>query len=154
MIKLDTAANTMGEAYFTCDECPMCIGLEHRLKTAEEGGYTPQLEYCCCDKVSLTSPFYAAGYCQDAFENRSANRTCGERKTGRAYRRKKEWKLKNRAKLLAQLGLAGHLDAKREYVIPQRKSRAERIAKKHANRAARRNKMTLYSTSGAYRKAS
>lgn len=36
---------------FTCDECPICEGIEHRLRVAREGGYEPQLEYCGCDKV-------------------------------------------------------------------------------------------------------
>lgn len=31
---------------FTCDECPICEGIEHRLRAAREGGYEPQLEYC------------------------------------------------------------------------------------------------------------
>lgn len=31
---------------FTCDECPICEGVEHRLRAAREGGYEPQLEYC------------------------------------------------------------------------------------------------------------
>lgn len=29
---------------FTCDECPICEGVEHRLRAAREGGYEPQLE--------------------------------------------------------------------------------------------------------------
>lgn len=36
---------------FTCDECPICEGIEHRVRVAREGGYEPQLEYCGCDKV-------------------------------------------------------------------------------------------------------
>ena len=28
---------------FTCDECPICEGVEHRLRAAREGGYEPQL---------------------------------------------------------------------------------------------------------------
>lgn len=27
---------------FTCDECPICEGVEHRLRAAREGGYEPQ----------------------------------------------------------------------------------------------------------------
>ncbi len=26
---------------FTCDECPICEGIEHRLRVAREGGYEP-----------------------------------------------------------------------------------------------------------------
>lgn len=29
---------------FTCDECPICEGIEHRVRVAREGGYEPQLE--------------------------------------------------------------------------------------------------------------
>lgn len=51
---------------FTCDECPICEGIEHRLRVAREGGYEPQLEYCGCDKVQ--TEFFISGYCSDAFE--------------------------------------------------------------------------------------
>lgn len=27
---------------FTCDECPICEGIEHRVRVAREGGYEPQ----------------------------------------------------------------------------------------------------------------
>lgn len=45
---------------FTCDECPICEGIEHRLGVAREGGYEPQLEYCGCDKVQ--TEFFIQGY--------------------------------------------------------------------------------------------
>lgn len=45
---------------FTCDECPICEGIEHRLRAAREGGYEPQLEYCGCDKVQ--TEFFISGY--------------------------------------------------------------------------------------------
>ena len=51
---------------FTCDECPICEGIEHRVRVAREGGYEPQLEYCGCDKVQ--TEFFISGYCSDAFE--------------------------------------------------------------------------------------
>ena len=51
---------------FTCDECPICEGIEHRLRVAREGGYEPQLEYCGCDKVQ--TEFFISGYCSDALE--------------------------------------------------------------------------------------
>ena len=44
---------------FTCDECPICEGIEHRLGVAREGGYEPQLEYCGCDKVQ--TEFFISG---------------------------------------------------------------------------------------------
>lgn len=72
---------------FTCDECPICEGIEHRLRVAREGGYEPQLEYCGCDKVQ--TEFFISGYCSDAFEaDKLQGKLCEPRKTGRAYRRK------------------------------------------------------------------
>lgn len=38
---------------FTCDECPICEGIEHRVRVAREGGYEPQLEYCVAIKSRL-----------------------------------------------------------------------------------------------------
>ena len=71
---------------FTCDECPICEGVEHRLRAAREGGYEPQLEYCGCDKVQ--TEFFISGYCSDAFEaDKLQGKLCEPRKTGRAYRR-------------------------------------------------------------------
>lgn len=71
----------------TCDECPICEGIEHRLRVAREGGYEPQLEYCGCDKVQ--TEFFISGYCSDAFEaDKPQGKLCEPRKTGRAYRRK------------------------------------------------------------------
>ena len=70
---------------FTCDECPICEGIEHRLRVAREGGYEPQLEYCGCDKVQ--TEFFISGYCSDAFEaDKPQGKLCEPRKTGRAYR--------------------------------------------------------------------
>ena len=72
---------------FTCDECPICEGIEHRVRVAREGGYEPQLEYCGCDKVQ--TEFFISGYCSDAFEaDKPHGKLCEPRKTGRAYRRK------------------------------------------------------------------
>lgn len=72
---------------FLCDECPLCENVEYRLAVAETGGYEPQLEYCSCDKIAY--PFYAGGYCGDAFEDATPNqKSCRPRKTGRAYRRR------------------------------------------------------------------
>lgn len=38
---------------FTCDECPICEGMEHRLETAAELGVEPQIDHCGCDKVQI-----------------------------------------------------------------------------------------------------
>lgn len=72
---------------FTCDECPICEGVEYRLTVAKEGGYIPQLEYCGCDKTQAY--FDISGYCEDAFDDECEEaKTCNPRKSGRAYRRK------------------------------------------------------------------
>ena len=79
---------------FTCDECPICEGIEHRLRVAREGGYEPQLEYCGCDKVQ--TEFFISGYCSDAFEaDKPQGKLCEPKKPGEhigarcANRRKK-----------------------------------------------------------------
>lgn len=64
---------------FTCDECPICEGIEHRVRVAREGGYEPQLEYCGCDKVQ--TEFFISGYCSDAFEaDKPQGKLCEPRK--------------------------------------------------------------------------
>lgn len=79
---------------FTCDECPICEGIEHRLRAAREGGYEPQLEYCGCDKVQ--TEFFISGYCSDAFERTSRSANCvnrgklGERIGARCASRRKK----------------------------------------------------------------
>lgn len=83
---------------FTCDECPICEGIEHRVRVAREGGYEPQLEYCGCDKVQ--TEFFISGYCSDAFEaDKPHGKLCEPRKTGRAYRRKMRKQKKENRKL-------------------------------------------------------
>jgi hypothetical protein len=89
-VRLFSRRSIMLEFYgrkFTCDECPICEGIEHRVRVAREGGYEPQLEYCGCDKVQ--TEFFISGYCSDAFEaDKPHGKLCEPRKTGRAYRRK------------------------------------------------------------------
>lgn len=69
-----------------CDECPICEGIEHRIKIANIIGEEPQFEYCHCDKIDYE--FYIGGFCEDAFVNISVPKKNNPRKTGRAYRRK------------------------------------------------------------------
>ena len=79
---------------FTCDECPICEGIEHRLRVAREGGYEPQLEYCGCDKVQ--TEFFTSGYCSDAFgadkpqANRANQGKLGEHIGARCASRRKK----------------------------------------------------------------
>lgn len=70
---------------FTCDECPICEGIEHRLETAAELGLEPQIDHCGCDKVQ--TEFFVSGYCEDAFEEVPDKKVNRQRKTGNAYRR-------------------------------------------------------------------
>ena len=85
---------------FTCDECPICEGVEHRLRVAEEGGYEPQLEYCGCDKVQ--TEFFISGYCDDAFqEDVAPAKSHKPRKTGRAYRRQMRKQKKDMAEYIS-----------------------------------------------------
>jgi hypothetical protein len=48
----------LGNAYFCCDECPICEGLEHRLRNAEMYGEF-QYDYCGCDKTVESKILYA-----------------------------------------------------------------------------------------------
>lgn len=92
---------------FTCDECPICEGVEHRLRVAEEGGYEPQLEYCGCDKVQ--TEFFISGYCDDAFqEDVALAKPHKPRKTGRAYRRQMRKQKKDK---LMKIMTCGHSPA-------------------------------------------
>ena len=73
-----------GTSFFMCDECPISDGVDHRLRLAQECGYTPQLEYCGCDKVQ--AEFFQSGYCEDAYIAKPRKRKEGKRRTGSAYR--------------------------------------------------------------------
>lgn len=71
---------------FCCDECPICDGVESRLRNAIEGGYAPQLDHCGCEKVQYE--FFIGGYCSDAFDTSdSQSKRQSPKKSGRAYRR-------------------------------------------------------------------
>ena len=100
------------EKNFACDECPICEGIEHRLRVAEEGGYEPQLEYCGCDKVQ--TEFFISGYCDDAFqEDVAPAKSHKPRKTGRAYRRQMRKQKKDKLMKIMTYGYnpaAGYTD--------------------------------------------
>lgn len=97
---------------FTCDECPICNGIEHRLQTAAVIGGEPQFEYCWCDKVQ--DEFYIGGYCSDAFSrNTQSHRKHGARKTGSAYRRRMRQQKKGKRMQIMTYGYnpaAGYTD--------------------------------------------
>ena len=71
---------------FACDECGIHEQVERRMQVARELGENLQYDHCSCDKVG--DEFWAGGYCEDAFAEKSSKRNEGRRKTGRAYRRK------------------------------------------------------------------
>lgn len=77
---------TGGKLGFCCDECPICEGLQHRIKIAQWSGDEIQFDHCGCDKVG--HQFFAGGYCPDAWDYSHQMPKGKPRKTGRAYRRK------------------------------------------------------------------
>lgn len=139
------------DTYFACDECPICEGIEWRLKHAEERGYEPQVEYCGCDKIDEVLPFYAGGYCEDAFYDAPHPKKNGRRKTGAAYRRARNAQKKE--SLIRMINYtpynphAGYVDwgwvngvwqQVGTYVKYPRNSNKQRFGKKCTNRAIRR----------------
>lgn len=137
---------------FRCDECPICEGIEHRLKSAREGGYEPQLEYCYCDKVQ--HKFYAGGYCEDAFVDKPNKLKQKPRKTGLAYRRlmKKQKDARLRRMIMKESGynpymgylewdfVNGHMVYTGKYIKYPKNSKRQKYNKKLANKAVRRQK--------------
>ena len=148
--------------FFMCDECPICEDVERRIRIAKEGGYKPQLEYCSCDKVD--GPFYAGGYCEDAFEESPCWRDEGQRRTGRAYRR--AMTAKRKKDLMTIVGshykphvgwvdwdwIDGVWQQTGQYVKFPSSSRKERWLKKYCNRRVRRSKGSY--RGGEYKKLS
>ena len=82
----------VGNAYFCCDECPIAEDVERRYRNAGETGVF-QYDHCGCDKIDF--PFFAGGYCGDAFSKKDNCKQIGKRKTGKAYRRKMRIKKRN-----------------------------------------------------------
>lgn len=76
----------VGNVSFACDECGICEQLEWRSQVAQELGETLQFDHCSCAKVG--DEFWAGGYCGDAFIKNPPKRDGGNRRTGRAYRRR------------------------------------------------------------------
>lgn len=77
----------LGNVYFCCDECPICEGLEHRLRNAEKYGDF-QYDYCGCDKTVESKFLYNRGGCSDWMRYKAPPAHHGKRNTGRSYRRK------------------------------------------------------------------
>ena len=77
----------LGNVYFCCDECPICEGLESRLRNAEKYGEF-QYDYCSCDKTVESKILYNGGGCSDWMRPKESPARYGKRKTGRSYRRR------------------------------------------------------------------
>lgn len=143
---------------FTCDECPICVGVEHRLRIAEEGGYEPQLEYCGCDKVEFE--FFLGGFCEDAFAEEPTKKKRGKRRTGSAYRRAMAVKKRNDLFHIineTHAPFAGYTDwdfvdgvwkPVGKYVKHHKNSNRQRFWKRYSNRAVRRGVQTGSGKSG------
>ena len=101
----------IGRHYFACDECPICEGVDYRLRIAKELDSEPQFEYCGCDKVQ--TEFLFSGHCEDAYLQIPRFKKAGIRKTGLAYRR--EMKGKHKAKMMRLLSY-GHYKPTVAYV--------------------------------------
>jgi len=144
----------VGSCYFACDECPICEGVEYRLRIAEEGGYDPQLEYCGCDKVQ--TEFFISGYCEDAFEGKPRAKKKGKRKTGTEYRRAMAVKKRDDLmKIINNIGYnpyVGYVDwdwvdgvwqQTGKYIKYVKNSNSPKYWKRHSNRIVRRSKDSI-----------
>ena len=127
-----------GNVYFRCDECLICEDWERRLEHAMEGGYTPQFEYCVCEKMG--SPFYITGYCEDAWELEQYQKKKGQRRTGRAYRRisgkRMDEKRRKESKYTLEMG-TWHRNGG-NYLRRNHRSNAKGYYKRYSNRKNRR----------------
>ena len=137
-----------GGQYFACEECPICEGIDYRLRIAHEGGYPPQLEYCGCDKIQ--TEFLFSGYCEDAFRPKEHKAKKGKRKTGLAFRRAMKQKHTTRRMKALSYGhykpTVGYVDwdyvdgrfiQVGKYIKYPKNSNAERYWKRHSNRIIR-----------------
>lgn len=92
----------MRNEIFSCGECPIIEGYEHRLRVAQELGEELQFYYCYCEKID--EPFYVGGYCEDAWRPQKKKISHGSRRTGRAYRRQQRRLKFERCKSVSDYG--------------------------------------------------
>lgn len=140
------------ELLFACDECPICYGWESRLQNAIEGNYSPQFEYCGCEKTG-DHEFYQDGYCGDAWVQQPTPKMKGVRHTGKEYRRTQE-----RFHTIRRLGIAhscgytyGVWDNNGR-VGRRRKSVREGFLKRVSNRRVRHSSLEPSGSRSAYRR--
>lgn len=113
------------EEKFTCDKCPICAGIEHRLK-----------------------------YCSDAFEpDEIQSKPDKPRKTGREYRRKENRRhIQKHLDLLTWRWLRGMCQSENEkYVKYSKSSKNQGFWKKYSNKKVRRYK-GFVRKGGSYRR--
>ena len=148
----------MGGFLFCCDECPMCDGIERRIKLSEEG-YDLQLEYCWCDKVG--GSFLLYGQCPDSVQYKKAAVMAGKRKTGSEYRREMKSKSFYRRREICgrscnpSVGMvkSDYIDGEwvdGSYIKYSSRSSRQRCYKKHSNKRVR--KMDVPMRGNGYRK--
>lgn len=140
-----------GNAYFCCDECPICVGVDTRLDIADELGCKPQLEYCGCDKIDL--PFYIGGYCADALFHKGASESGGRRRTGSAYRRKMRSKKLDRIRRCVDgdYALDIYIADDTNTVYRPKNSKLKKFYKRYSNRLIRSGRLGG-SGKGGYRR--
>ena len=78
---------------FACDECPIIEDVGRRLRCSKQFGHPFQYDHSGCQKVG--GQFFACGYCQDAWVDKTKPDRRLKRKTGLEYRRYQERKKKN-----------------------------------------------------------
>ena len=139
----------IGSQCFACDECPICEGVDYRLRIADELDCDPQFEYCGCDKVQ--TEFLFSGHCEDAYLQIPRPKKKGKHQTGMAYRR--DMKAKHKARMVRLLSyghykptvayidwdyIDGHFQPVGQYIKYPKNSNAEQYWKRHSNRIIRR----------------
>ena len=147
----------LGNVYFCCDECPICEGLETRLKLAEEFGEF-QYDYCGCDKTVESKILYNGGGCSDWMKPKESSARCGKRKTGRSYRRKMARQKFEKKKRIGTYHIHGcwvdwdEVDGKwmpvGKYLKYPHDSEMRNYFKKYSNKKVRRAKNNDVSTKG------
>ena len=144
------------DVYFACDECPICVGWEHRLQAAREGSYTPQFEYCSCDKMG-DYEFYQVGYCSDAWIFAPPAKKKGIRRAGRGYRRHQNERHASRRLDIARncehaYGVWAAEKNGTEVVGRRRSSNREGYLKRVSNRRVRHSALEPSCRKGAYKR--
>ena len=138
--------------YFACDECPIVEEFERRMEIAKQypefGAF--QFDHCACDKVE--DEFFMCGYCEDAWITLPSNKKKGVRKTGRAYRRKMNAKIKQQ-RIKAPYAVRSYwIDDNQKMHYPK-ESKNRVFWKRYTNRVFRHCKDDYFPKGNGYRKS-